>query len=63
MCEKLTYEEVLNEPKRVIRLILQNYFNSKLNWNAIKDDVFLIEGKVVDLDIIENTFSVLLYLR
>jgi hypothetical protein len=66
MCEKLSYEEVLNCPEKVIRLMMENYFNSNLNWDVLRNykmETLTIEGKEVDLEIIGNTFSVVLYLR
>lgn len=47
MCDKLTYEEVLNQPKKVLTLIMENYFNSNLNWNSVKGDssIVIVENK------------------
>lgn len=48
MCEKLSYEEVLNCPEKVIRLMMENYFNSNLNWEVLRNykmETLTIEGK------------------
>ena len=47
MCDKLSYDEVLNQPKKVLTHMMENYFNSNVNWNVVKNEssVITIENK------------------